>query len=75
MDFIGLFQKFAYRYTYINHLIDYFSRHMYLYPTSSAGTNNLIILFDYYLWANPKLYMVYINADLHFISQKLQTYF
>ena len=75
MDFIGLFKKFAYGHTYIYNLVDYFSRHMYPYSTSRAGTNNVIILFDHYLQANLKPYAVYMDASSHFTSQKLCTYF
>ncbi len=49
MDFIGLFEKSAYGNTYIYNLVDYFSRHMYPQPTSSASANDVIILFDHYL--------------------------
>ncbi len=75
MDFIGLFEKSAYGNTYNYNLVDYFSRHMYLHPTSGASANDIIISFDYYLQANPKPYAVYIDAGLHFTSQKLRTYF
>lgn len=49
MDFISTFERFAYGNTYIYNLIDYFLKHMYLYPTAGAGTNDIIFLFDYYL--------------------------
>ena len=75
MDFIGLFEKSVYGNTYIYNLVDYFLRHIYLYPTSEAGTNDVIILFDHYLQANIKPYAIYIDASSHFISQKLRTYF
>ena len=48
---------------------------MYPYPISGAGTNDVIISFNYYLRANPKPYAVYIDAGSHFTSQKLRTYF
>ena len=48
---------------------------MYLYPTSGANTNNVIILFDYYLWTNPKPYVIYMDTGSYFISQKLRMYF
>lgn len=54
MEFIGSFERSAYGNTYIYNLVDYFSRHMYLYSTSGAGTNNVIISFDHSLRANPK---------------------
>lgn len=47
MNFISPFKRFAYGNTYIYNLVDYFSRHMYQYPTSGVGTNDVIILFDY----------------------------
>ena len=75
IDFIGPFNKSAYGHIYIYNFVDYFSRHMYPYPTSNAGTNDGIILFDHYLWAHPKPYAVYIDTGSYFISQKLRTYF
>ena len=75
MDFIGPFKRSAYSSTYIYNLIDYFSRHMYPHLTSGAGTNNVIILFNHYLQANPKPYAVYMDAGSHFTSQKLRKYF
>ena len=75
IDFIGPFEKSAYNNTYIYNLVDYFSRHIYPHPTSGAGTNNVIIFFDHYLWANPKPYAVYMDVDSHFTCQKWRTYF
>ncbi len=75
MDFISPFIKSGYGNTYIYNLIDYFLRHMYLYPISGAYTNNIIILFDHYLQANLKLYAVYIDVDSYFTSQMLCMYF
>ncbi len=75
IDFIDPFEKSAYGNTYIYNLVDYFSRHMYPHLTSGTGTNDVIILFDYYLQANPKPYAVYMDVGSHFTSQKLQTYF
>ena len=42
---------------------------------SRADANNVIISFNHYLQANPKLYAVYMDAGLHFTSQKLHMYF
>lgn len=42
---------------------------------SEIYINNVIILFNYYLQANPKLYAIYIDTDSSFTSQKLNTYF
>ena len=75
MDFIGHFKKFAYGNTYIYNLLDHFLWYMYPHPTFGAHTNNIIILFDYYFQANPKLYTVYIDTGFYFTSQKLRTYF
>lgn len=75
IDFISPFEKFAYNNSYICNLVDYFSKHMYFHSTFEADTNNVIILFDYYLQANSKSYMVYIDAGLCFTNQKLYTYF
>ena len=75
MDYIGHFKKFAYNNTYIYNLLDHFLRYIYHHPISGAHTNNIIILFDYYLQANLKLYAVYIDTDSYFTSQKLRTYF
>ena len=75
IDFIGPFEKSAYGNTYIYNLLDYFLRHMYPYPTSGAGTNDVIILFNHYLRANPNPYAVYMDAGSDFKSQKLRTYF
>lgn len=49
MDFIGFFERFAYRNIYIYYLVDYFLKHLHLYLTFGASTNNVIILFDHYL--------------------------
>lgn len=54
MDFIGLFEKSAYNNTYIYNLVNYFLKHIYLYLIFGADINNIIILFNYYLQANPK---------------------
>ena len=75
IDFIDLFKKSAYGNTYIYNLEDYYSRHMYPYPSSKAGTNNIIILFDHYLQANSKPYAMYMDAGSYFTSQKLRIYF
>ena len=75
IDFIGPFKKFIYDNTYIYNLVNNFLRHIYPYPTFGTGTNNVIILFDYYLQANPKFYAIYINISSYFTSQKLCTYF
>ena len=48
---------------------------MYLYLTSEAGTNDIIISFEYYLQANIKHYAVYMDVGSYFTSQKLRTYF
>lgn len=68
IDCISPFEKSAYGNIYIYNLADYFSRHIYLHPTSSAGTKNVIILFNHYLQANPKPYAIYIDAGSHFTS-------
>ena len=68
MDFISPFKKFAYSNTYIYNLVDYFSRYIYFYPIFGTGTNNVIILFDQYLQANPKPYMVYMDVGFYFTS-------
>lgn len=75
MDFISFYKRSAYRNIYIYQLIDYFSRHMYPHRTAGAGTDNVIFLFDDYLRAKPKPYAIYMNASLHFTSQKLLTDF
>ena len=75
MDFIGPFERSAYENTYIYNLVDYFSRNMYPHPTVDTGTNDVILSFDHYLRANPKLYAVYRGTSSHFIGQKLRTYF
>ena len=75
MDFIGRFDRSAYRNTYIHNLVDYFSRHMYSHSTVGAGRNDVILSFDHYFRANPKPYAVYMDAGPHFIGQKLLTYF
>lgn len=75
IEYISPFKRFAYKNTYIYNLIAYFSRHMYLYPTASTSINNIIFLFYHYSQANFKLYAVYMDAGLHFISQNLCTYF
>lgn len=74
IDFIGFFERSAYGNSYIYYLVDYFSKHIYSYSTAGASTNNVILLFDHYFWANPKLYTVYIDTGSHFPSQKLHTY-
>lgn len=48
---------------------------MYLYLNINASTNDVIFSFNYYLQANPKLYVVYIDANLLFTSSKLHIYF
>ena len=75
IDFIGIFKKSVYSNTYIYNLIDYISRYIYLHPTFGVSTNDVIILFNYYLQANLKLYVIYMDAGLYFISQKLRIYF
>ena len=55
INVIGPFEKSAYGNTYINNLIDHFSRHMYPHPISGASTNNVIISFNHSLRANAKL--------------------
>lgn len=75
IDFISLFKKSVYGNTYIYNLIDYFSRHIYPYFMSGIYINNVIILFNHYLQANLKLYTIYIDANLYFISQELRMYF
>ena len=75
IDFISSFKKSAYSNIYIYNLVNYFLRHIYSHPTSRPGTNDVIILFDYYLQANPKFYAVYIDVSSYFTNQKLQTYF
>lgn len=75
MGFISPFIKSAYDNTYIYNLIDYFSTYMYPNPISEIGINDIIISFHHYLQVNLKPYVVYIDADLHFTSQKLCTYF
>ena len=75
MDFIGPFEKSAYRNTHIYNLIDYFFKHMYPHSSPSTGGNNIISLFDHYLRFNLKPYVVYMDASTYFISQKLRTYF
>ena len=74
MDFINLFEKFIYGNTYIYNHVDYFSRHMYLHLLSKIGKNDVIISFNHYLQANPKLYAVYMNVGSYFTSQKLCAY-
>lgn len=69
-DFIGLFERFAYKNTYIYNLVGYFSRYIDLYLTFKACISDIIILFDYYSQKNLNLYTVYMDTDSHFISQK-----
>ena len=73
INFISFFKGSTYRNIYIYNLVDYFSRHIYLHPTTGAGINNIILLFNHYLQANLKHYAVYMDADLYFTSQKLHT--
>ena len=75
IDIIHSFEKFAYSNTYIYNLVNYFSRHIYPHPTFGAGINDVIVLFNHYLQANPKPYAIYIDANLYFTSQKLRKYF
>ena len=75
IDFIGPFKKSAYDNIYICNLVDYFSRHIYPYPTLEADTDDVILLFDHYLWFTPKLCMIHIDIGTHFTSQKLYLYF
>lgn len=75
MDFIGPLERSVYGNTYIDNLVDYFSRYMYSHLTAGADTNIVIHLFDYYLRTNPKLYTLYMDVSSHFTSQKLRTYF
>lgn len=41
---------------------------MYFNFTFGADRHNVIILFDHYLQANLKLYVININTSSHFIS-------
>ena len=66
MDFIGHYEKLAYRNTYICILVDYFSRYMYLHFIPGVDENDIILLFDYYLWFNYKPCTVYIDANTYF---------
>lgn len=75
MDFIGPFEKSAYGNTHIYNLVDYFSKDIYPHPTSGAGGEDVISLFDHYLRFNPKPYAVYMNTGTHFTSQILRIYF
>ena len=75
MDFIDVFEKSTYGNTYICNLVDYFLRHMYPHLTPSADVNDIFLSFNYYLWFNPKPCVVYIDANMYFISQKLCLYF
>lgn len=75
IDFIGPFKRFTHGNTYIYILVDNFLGNIYPHPTSDIDTNNVIILFDYYLRSNPESYAVYIDASSYFTSQKLHTYF
>ena len=49
IEFISRFKKSAYGNISIYNLVNYFLRYMYLYLTFKADTNNVIILFNYYL--------------------------
>ena len=42
INFIGLFENSTYKNTYIYNLVDYFFKHIYPYPTSSAGGEDII---------------------------------
>lgn len=68
INFLSFFERFIYKNTYIYHLIDYVLRHIYSYLTTGTSTNDIILLIDYYLRANSKLYTVHINTDSYFIS-------
>lgn len=74
INFIGLFEKSAYGNIYIYNLVDYFSKHIYPHPTPGASGDNIILSFDYYLQFNFKPCAVYMNAGMHFTSQKLCIY-
>lgn len=50
----------------INMVLD--KLHIYLHPTLGVGTNNINILFHYYLRDNSKPYVVYMNAGSHFTN-------
>lgn len=67
INFIGPFERFTYRNTYIYNLVNHFLRYIYPYFTVGININNIILLFNYYLQANYKLYMVYIDISLYFI--------
>lgn len=75
IDIIGLFKKFAYNNPYDYNLVDYFLRYMFSHSTFGIDINNIIILFNNYLYTNSKLYIVYINNSLYIIYQKLYKYF
>lgn len=74
-NFISFFEKFIYNNTYIYNLLNYFLRHIYPHPTLETNTNNINILFNYYLRANSNFYTMYIDISSHLISQKLHIYF
>ena len=71
IDFISLFERSAYRNTYIYNLVSFFLRCVYFHLTTGASTNNVILLFDHYLQANSEFYTIYIDAGLYITSQKL----
>ena len=75
IDFISLFKKFIYSNTYIYNLVDYFSRCIYPYPKFENSIDNIIILFDHYIWANPKFCVVCLDARSHFANQKFCIYY
>lgn len=68
IDFINPFKISIYENIYIYNLVDYFSRYVYPYPTVDTNITNVILLFNHYLQANPKFYIVYIDVNLQFTS-------
>lgn len=75
IDFIDFFQRYRYRNTYSYNVVDNFTGHMYSYPITKVSINNVILLFNNYFKANLKPYTIYIDANSHFTSLKLYTYF
>lgn len=58
IDFIDFFERSIYGNIYIYNLVNYFSKRMYPHTSTGVDIKNIIFLFDYYLQANLKPYVV-----------------
>lgn len=68
MNFIDFFKKFIYKNIYIYNLVIYFFKYIYPYYNQNANRDNIILLFNYYLWFNLKFYIIYIDVLIHFTN-------